>query len=128
MKKNAYLLTALSLFLMMLVRVAAAQEITKEMVSGTWVASIHDGDKTTTEQWTIKQDGDKISGTVKDDKGEHPLTGTIEGAVLRATITNSSSKDEIHIYVNGDTGDGSKQVGGAQVGGKVLLVNIERKK
>src|SRR6185295_16937276 len=86
MKRNAFLLVAVCLFAVTIAHVAAAQLLT-QAVAGVWTANIHAGDKTTTEQWMIKQDGSKLSGTVKNDKGELPLTGTIEGAVFRGVVT-----------------------------------------
>jgi hypothetical protein len=123
MNRNRILAAILCLLLMTVVRVAAAQEASQQMVSGNWTVSVHAGDKTTTEQWMIKQDGTKITGTVKNERGTLPLTGTIEGAVLRVTVTDGAAMNQVHAYVDGNTADGT-----VQVGKDVLLLDMVRAK
>ena len=123
MKRNTFLLTVLCLFVMSVVRVAAAQEASQQAVGGTWTVNIHAGDKTTTEQWMLKQDGTKLTGTVKNERGELPLSGTVEGAVLRAVVGDGASQSQVHIYVDGNKADGT-----IQTGKDVLLLDMERAK
>lgn len=123
MKRNTFLLTVLCLFVMSVVRVAVAQEASQQAVGGTWTVNIHAGDKTTTEQWMLKQDGTKLTGTVKNERGELPLSGTVEGAVLRAVVGDGASQRQVHIYVDGNKADGT-----IQTGKDVLLLDMERAK
>jgi len=45
-----------------------------------------------TEQWTVKQDGDKITGAVKSKNGDSTLQGTLSGAILLGAITDGDKK------------------------------------
>jgi hypothetical protein len=53
--------------------------------SGTWQVTVRMRGKSITEQWTLKQTGDKITGTIKGPNGELPVTGEVNLLVLRAT-------------------------------------------
>ena len=113
MKRNAILLTVLCLFAVTFAGVAAAQVLTATTakVAGNWTATIHTTDKTMTEQWMIKQDGVKVTGTVKNDKGELPLTGTVEGSVIRALVTDGDNHYQVHLNVDGADADGTIRMG-----------------
>jgi phage-related tail fiber protein len=109
MKRNAILLTVLCFFAVTFARVAAAQDTSK--IAGNWTATIHTTDKTMTEQWMIKQDGAKISGTIKNDKGELPLSGTLDGSVIRALVTDGDNHYQVHLNVDGTDADGTIRMG-----------------
>lgn len=111
MKRKAILLTVLCLFAVTFARVASAQQITNAKVAGTWTATIHTPDKTVTEMWTLKQDGNKVTGTAKTDKGDLPITGTIEGGVVRGLETDGDMHNQVHLDVDGSDADGTIRIG-----------------
>src|ERR1700730_1977284 len=124
MKRNAILLTVLCLFAVTFVGVSAAQVLTDSTakVAGNWTATIHTTDKTLTEQWMVKQDGVTISGTVKNDKGEQPLSGTVDGSVVRALVTDGDNHYQVHLNVDGGDADGTIRMGKNE-----FLIMLKRK-
>jgi hypothetical protein len=108
MKRNAILLAVVCLFAVAFARVAAAQNAMA--IGGTWAATIHAPDKTTNEQWTIKQEGAKITGTAKGDK-EMPVTGTVEANIFRGLVTDGDQHYQVHLTIDGDSMDGTIRMG-----------------
>jgi len=65
-------------------------------VAGSWNVTIHSVvEGLLKEQWTFRQDGDKVTGTVKNKNKEMPLAGTLSGTVLNATITDGAMKYQV---------------------------------
>ena len=124
MKRNAILLAVFCLFVVTFAGMATAQVLTDQTakVAGDWTATIHTTDKTMTEQWMMKQDGVKITGTVKNDKGELPLTGTVEGSVVRALVTDGDNHYQVHLNVDGGDADGTIRMGKNE-----FLIMLKRK-
>jgi hypothetical protein len=58
----------------------------------------------------IKQDGVKVTGTAKGDK-ELPLTGTVEGSVIRGLLTDGDNHYQVHLNVDGGDADGTIRMG-----------------
>ena len=108
MKRNAILVAMMCLFAVAFARVASAQE-TKN-INGNWTATIHAPDKTTTQQWMIKQDSGKITGTAKGDK-EMPLSGTMEGNIFRGLMTDGDQHYQVHLTLDGEDMDGTIRMG-----------------
>ena len=63
------------------------------------------------EQWNLKQEGGKISGSVKNDRGELPLTGTLTGGYLRATVADGDKSYTVRSTVLGNDMDGTIKMG-----------------
>jgi hypothetical protein len=60
---------------------------------GSWNVTIHSTiEGILTEQWTVQQDGDKITGTVKSKNGDLTLEGSLSGAILLGAITDGDKK------------------------------------
>jgi len=76
MKRTSVLLMVLCFFAVVFAQQATAQKLPN--LSGNWTAVTRMPDKNINEQWTIKQDGDKITGTVKGDHGPMTFAGTID--------------------------------------------------
>lgn len=86
MKTIASHLTVACLLALSLAPAALAQKIDQQAdFSGNWQVTVRMRGKTVTEQWTLKQTGDKITGTIKSANGELPVTGEVNLRVLRAT-------------------------------------------
>jgi hypothetical protein len=63
------------------------------------------------EQWSIKQDANKVTGTAKTKTADLPLEATMDGVNLVGTITNGDNKYEIHGTVVADAFDGTIKMG-----------------
>jgi hypothetical protein len=63
------------------------------------------------EQWSIKQEADKVTGTVKNKKGELPLEARMDGSSLIGTITDGDKKYEVHGTVVKNDFDGTIKMG-----------------
>ena len=109
MKRNAILVALVCLFAVAFAGVSSAQDNSK--IGGNWAATIHAPDKTMNEQWMFKQDGMKITGTAKGDKGELPINGTMEGNVFRGLVTDGDQHYQVHLTVDGDDMDGTIRMG-----------------
>ena len=62
------------------------------------------------QRWSIRQDGNKISGTVTSKNSELPLEGTLSGAYLQATVTDGDKKYEVRATVVKKDMDGSIKI------------------
>lgn len=92
-----------------IVALAAAQQ--PASVAGTWELSMEGRRGTMTQTLTIKQDGGKISGTVKSRFGESSFEGTIAGDKISFTVKRQTPRGEFtQAYkgtVNGDSMKGT---------------------
>jgi hypothetical protein len=87
----------------------SAQDTAK--LAGTWDVTINNPDHTIIEQWIVQQDGNKLTGKVKNATGELPLEGTVEGTTVRVQVTNGDMQYQIHASVVGDSMDGTVKMG-----------------
>ena len=83
-------------------------------VSGTWQLTIHDGGRTFTPTFTLKQEGASLTGTYKNSQGDNPATGSVKGieVTLNAQITGRDGEKRTVTYiatVDGDTMGGTMQ-------------------
>ena len=76
MKRTSVLLMVLCFFAVVFAQQAIAQKVPD--LAGNWSSVTKYPDKNVNEQWTIKQQGDKVTGTVKGDHGEMPFAGSID--------------------------------------------------
>ncbi len=88
MRKTAIHLTVACLLALCFAPEAFGQKVEQQAnFTGNWQVTVRMRGKTVTEQWTLKQTGDKITGTIKGANGELPVTGEVNVMVLRATYT-----------------------------------------
>jgi hypothetical protein len=60
---------------------------------GSWNVTIHSTiEGNLTEEWTVTQDGAKITGTVKSKNGDATLEGSLSGAIFLGSVTNGDNK------------------------------------
>jgi len=92
-------------------------------VAGKWDVTIRMPDKSVSEQWTVQQKGKVVTGTAKAER-ELPVTGSIDGAFLRVTVTDGKQEYKVRATVDGDAMDGSITYGP----GKEYLWHAKRPK
>ncbi|HYM34959.1 MAG TPA: hypothetical protein VET48_06145 [Steroidobacteraceae bacterium] len=76
-------------------------------VSGTWQLTVQDTGRTFTPSFSLKQDGDHLTGTYKNSQGDNPASGTVKGneVTLNAEITGQDGNKRTVTYVGTVTGD-----------------------
>jgi hypothetical protein len=79
---------------------------------GIWNVTIHSTiEGILTEQWTVKQDGDKITGAVKSKNGDSTLEGSLSGAILLGAITDGDKKNVVRGTAVDNDFDGTIRMG-----------------
>lgn len=86
----------------------AAEESAK--VAGTWEMTSQGRRGTRTQTLTIQQDGNAIKGTVKGERGEAPLEGSVTGNKINFTIKRETPNGSLTIEYTG-TVDGDSLKG-----------------
>jgi hypothetical protein len=90
-------------------QVASGQ--TPVSVAGKWTVTMRMPGGTVSEQWTIQQKGTTVTGTAKGERGELPVSGTIEGAFFRVTVKDGDKQYKVRATVDGGAMDGSINLG-----------------
>lgn len=85
MRKATVVFAVVCLFAFVFTIMASAQEPAK--VSGAWEMTFETPSGTRTQELTFEQTGDKIKGTMKGQRGESPLEGTVAGDKIAFTVT-----------------------------------------
>jgi len=107
MKRTAILLTVLCFFAATFARPASPQKEKTFNVAGNWDVTVRLPSGHVAEKWTVKQAGDKITGTVKGPDGDQTVAGEIVTKIffrvseksgdtvklIRATINDNNSMD-----------------------------------
>ena len=83
-------------------------------VSGTWLMTVETQAGTGNPTFTLKQDGEKVTGTYKGQLGEAPVTGTIKGNALALSYKISAQGTDLEVKYIGT-------VDGKNVSGKMSL-------
>lgn len=89
----------------------AASAQSRATVAGTWNVTVRMPGHTVNEQWTIQQNGATVTGSAKGEKGELPVSGTIEGAFFRVTVKDGEKQYKVRATVDGGAMDGSITLG-----------------
>ena len=84
--------------------------------TGTWDATLTSPQGTFNVQLLLKQDGEKVSGVVKGQRGEIPIEGTLTGKDLKLKYTIKFQDNDMLITLSG-TVDGASIKGSADYGG-----------
>jgi len=85
-------------------------------VAGTWDVTLNSPQGTFNMQFNLKQDGEKLSGAVKSQRGERPVEGTLKGKDITLKWTTKYEDNDLAITLNGAV-DGSTMKGSADYGG-----------
>ena len=86
-------------------------------VSGSWDVTTRMPSGAVKEKWTVKQDGDKISGTVKTADGqEYPIDGEMvpPGYFFRVSVKFPDGEHLVRATADKDAMDGSITIGRAE--------------
>ena len=84
--------------------------------AGTWDVTLNSPQGTFNMQFILKQDGEKLSGAVKGQRGEVPVEGTLKGKDITLKWTTKFQDNDLPITLTG-TVDGSAMKGTADYGG-----------
>jgi hypothetical protein len=79
-------------------------------IAGAWDLAIQGPEGPVTATATLKQDGEKVTGTIESQAGSAELTGTLKGKTLNMAFTIQSPNGPIDIKVNGEV-DGASMKG-----------------
>jgi hypothetical protein len=89
---------------------AATMPLSK--MAGAWNVTIHSTVQgLLTEQWNLQQNGDKVTGTVKTDKGELPFEGSLNGNIFLGNIKDGDKQYEVRGTAVGNDFDGTIRMG-----------------
>src|SRR4029450_9163970 len=104
--------------LLILLAVACATPVLAQGggVAGSWDVTLNSPQGTFNLQFNLKQDGEKVSGTVKSQRGERPLEGTLKGKDVVLKWTTKYQENDLPITLTGAV-DGSTMKGTADYGG-----------
>lgn len=79
-------------------------------VAGVWDLSINGPEGAITAAATLKQDGEKVTGSIDSPQGTAELTGTIKGKALNISFSIPGPNGNLDIKVNGEV-DGASMKG-----------------
>ncbi len=112
MKRNAIIFAGLCVFALAFSMVARADDA---KVAGTWEMSSQGRQGPVTQTLTVEQDGGKIKGTIKGQRGEAPFEGTVKGNAISFTVKRQTPNGEfVQEYtgtVDGDAIKGTVKMG-----------------
>ncbi len=118
--KKAHRTLILTLLVLSAVSLYAAVDLT-----GTWNVKVDLGDQKGSPTFTLKQDGEKLTGTYSGALGESSITGTVKGSDV--TIDFEASGAQIH-YTGKVDKDGKKIEGACDYGGQANGTFVATKK
>ena len=81
-----------------------------QSVAGAWDLSINGPEGAINAAVTLKQDGEKVTGTIESPQGTAELTGTLKGKVLNMAFSIQGPQGPLDIKVNGEV-DGASMKG-----------------
>ncbi len=110
MNKAPILLMALGFVVVTFAQLALAQKPVN--VTGNWDVTVRMPNGNVTEKWTVRQVGNKLTGTVKSAGSELPVTGErVSGVFLRASFKEGEVEHLIRATAEKDSMDGSITIG-----------------
>ena len=101
---------------LLLVLCATATVAQTPTAAGTWDATLTSPQGTFNVQLVLKQDGEKVSGVIKGQRGETPVEGTLNGKDLKLNYTIKFQDNDLPIVLTGVM-DGAAIKGSADYGG-----------
>ena len=86
-----------------------AQDAATANVSGNWTVTTQGERGSGTHKMTIKQDGNKISGSLESDRGDEHLQGGFEGSDIQFTVSINTPRGAMKLEYSGKVqGDSMK--------------------
>ena len=113
MKRSQMVLGLLLVMMLALSLVAVAEDAAK--VGGTWEMTSQGRQGPMTSTLTIDQSGNKFKGTLKGQRGETPLEGTVDGNKIAFTIERDTPNGKFTLNYTG-TVDGDSIKGTVKMG------------
>ena len=86
-------------------------------VSGAWICTVDSPQGQLDVTVTLKQDGDKVSGTVSSQMGDAPLTGTVKGDDITFTMSLDAGGGPMNLTYKAKV-DGDKIAGSIDLAGQ----------
>ena len=113
MRRNTFLFAiALAVCVLYLGGAVKAQDAAK--VAGSWDLSSQGRQGNVTQTLTLEQNGTKLTGTLKGQRGDSPLEGSVDGNKINFTVKVQTPNGEISIpytgTVNGDSMQGTRKL------------------
>jgi len=106
MKRTAIAFAILSFLAVSFAQLASSQESAK--VAGTWDVTIRMSGQKVSEHWTIHQEGDSMTATIKGEHGELKVPCELNGANFRSDFKDGGGmENKVRASVLGDRMDGS---------------------
>ena len=90
--------------------VALGSSALAQSVAGAWDLSINGPEGAINATAILKQDGEKVTGSIESPQGTAELSGTIKGKVLNMTFSIAGPNGNLDIKVNGEV-DGASMKG-----------------
>ena len=90
--------------------VLTAGSYAQSSVSGVWDLTINGPEGPITAAATLKQDGEKVTGSIESPQGTADLTGTIMGKALNVSFTIAGPNGSLDVKVSGEV-DGASMKG-----------------
>jgi hypothetical protein len=104
MKRTSVLLSVLCLFVLAPALVASAQQLPN--IAGDWSATTRMPDRNVSERWTFQQAGGAITGSLKTDHGDLPVTGTIDDVgFIRIEVKGGDMDYKVRATLDKDSKD-----------------------
>lgn len=112
MKRTMILLAGLCVCALLFAQLAAAQG---GKLAGTWEMTMQGRQGPMTQTLTFEQDGSNLKGTIKGQRGESPLEGTVDGSKISFKVKRQTPNGEFVQEFNG-TVDGDNIKGTVKMG------------
>ncbi len=125
MKRSTMLLAAICVVALAFSLTLAAQEAAK--VAGNWEMSMETPRGTMTQTLTLEQDGKNLKGTLKGQRGESPVEGTLDGNKINFTVKRETPNGTRTIEYAG-TVDGDAMMGTVKFGEREMEWTAKRSK
>lgn len=109
MKRSTIVLAALCALALSFAMATVAQDAAK--VAGNWDLSMAFGQRTMTRQLTLTQDGGKITGTLKSQRGDSQVEGTVDGNNIKFTTKTTTQSGDVRTQDYTGTVDGDNMKG-----------------
>jgi|HubBroStandDraft_6_1064221.scaffolds.fasta_scaffold1717904_1 hypothetical protein len=97
MNRKAFFPALLGSLVLTFAALAMAQQAGK--LGGTWDITIQGPNGAIHEQWIVTQDGNKVTGDVKNGNNDFPLEGTVDGNKIDVHVTAKGPNGERHLEV-----------------------------
>ena len=88
-------------------------------IGGTWDITIQGPNGVINEQWVVTQQGNSVTGKVKNGNNEFPLEGTVDGNKIDVHVTAKTPNGERHLEV-------IATVSGDSIQGKITQNGMDR--